>query len=366
MCGETSVVMVAGSALLASSAALDPELQRLAGLYVAVATQSKAQSTIASYSGPWQQFQQWLASRPHHCHLQPVQVPGDVVAMYLMHLLDTSRTDGIGPSRVLTASNAISCFTGMHGLEPPTSHPLCVAVRELARRLLHPTRVHKDAVDAKDIHQLVAHFIQPATTLLDLMHVTAIVVMYAGMLRFDDLAEICVHEDLLKILPTHMEIFIPRSKTDQHWEGVWATISAMPGSPVCPVALVTRLLAVGQYRTQPSVSGEDVGPLLRPVRMISGKHVLGRLVGTTQQPVLTTSYDTFRKRVAELFAMAGVRKHITPHSMRIGGATEAAAAGCPDRLIMKFGRWKSEPVKNGYVRESLDALLLVSKSILEA
>jgi hypothetical protein len=199
------------------------------------------------------------------------------------------------------------------------------------------------------------------------MHVTAIVVMYAGMLRFDDMTEVCVHVDLLKILPTHMEVFIPRSKTDQHWEGVWATLAAMPGSPVCPVALVTRLLATGNYRTVPATLGEDTGPLLRPVRAAAnGKHVLARVIGTATDPIYATSYDTFRKRVAELFRAAGVTKHITPHSMRVGGASEAAAAGCPDRLIMKFGRWRSEPVKNGYVRESLDSLLQVSRCVLEA
>jgi hypothetical protein len=63
--------------------------------------------------------------------------------------------------------------------------------------------------------------------------------------------------------------------------------------------------------------------------------------------------------------VVGITKHITTHSMRIGGASEASAAGCPGRLIMKQGRWRSEQVKNHYVRETLESLLMVSRSVWE-
>ena len=46
----------------------------------------------------------------------------------------------------------------------------------------------------------------------------------------------------------------------------------------------------------------------------------------------------------------------SPHSLRAGGAT---AAGVPDRIFNRYGRWKSKNVKDGYVKDSLEKRLLL-------
>ena len=51
------------------------------------------------------------------------------------------------------------------------------------------------------------------------------------------------------------------------------------------------------------------------------------------------------------------------HSLHSGGASAAAALGVPDGLIQRHGGWKSEKARNNYVKESLDSLLIVTKSI---
>ena len=51
------------------------------------------------------------------------------------------------------------------------------------------------------------------------------------------------------------------------------------------------------------------------------------------------------------------------HSLRAGGATAAAVAGVPDRLFKKHGRWKSENVKDGYIEDSLQQWLSVTKNL---
>ncbi len=51
------------------------------------------------------------------------------------------------------------------------------------------------------------------------------------------------------------------------------------------------------------------------------------------------------------------------HSLRTGGATQAAKGGIPDRLIKKRGRWVSEAAKDMYVREALHEKLRVSQSL---
>ena len=51
------------------------------------------------------------------------------------------------------------------------------------------------------------------------------------------------------------------------------------------------------------------------------------------------------------------------HSLRSGGATAVANAGVNDRLFKRHGRWSSDKAKDGYVKDNLEALLSVSKSL---
>lgn len=51
------------------------------------------------------------------------------------------------------------------------------------------------------------------------------------------------------------------------------------------------------------------------------------------------------------------------HSFRAGGAMSAANAGVPDRMFKRYGRWQSENAKDGYVKDSLEARLDVSKCL---
>ena len=51
------------------------------------------------------------------------------------------------------------------------------------------------------------------------------------------------------------------------------------------------------------------------------------------------------------------------HSLRAGGAMAAANAGVPDRLFKRHSRWRSESAKDGYVKDSVEKPLSVSKNL---
>ena len=51
------------------------------------------------------------------------------------------------------------------------------------------------------------------------------------------------------------------------------------------------------------------------------------------------------------------------HSLRSSGATAAVNAGVNDRLFKRHGRWRSDKAKDGFVKDNLDVLLSVSKSL---
>ena len=51
------------------------------------------------------------------------------------------------------------------------------------------------------------------------------------------------------------------------------------------------------------------------------------------------------------------------HSLQAGSATVAANLGVNDRLFKEQGRWKSEKVKDGYIHESIEVKLIVTKNL---
>ena len=55
--------------------------------------------------------------------------------------------------------------------------------------------------------------------------------------------------------------------------------------------------------------------------------------------------------------------YICLHSLRLGNATTAVAAGILDQSFKKHGRWKSEKAKDGYIKEMLIEKLTVSKQL---
>ena len=78
----------------------------------------------------------------------------------------------------------------------------------------------------------------------------------------------------------------------------------------------------------------------------------------------TISYTRVRELVLEKFAALGYdTASFGLHSFRAGGATLAANVGVPDRMFKRHGRWRSETAKDGYVKDTLEARLGVSKCL---
>ena len=71
------------------------------------------------------------------------------------------------------------------------------------------------------------------------------------------------------------------------------------------------------------------------------------------------SYATARENVITALKDIGLNTNdYGLHSLRAGGAAAAANLGINDRSFKKHGKWNSEKVKDVYVHEYLDSLLL--------
>ena len=51
------------------------------------------------------------------------------------------------------------------------------------------------------------------------------------------------------------------------------------------------------------------------------------------------------------------------YSLRSGGVSAAANNGVRDPLFKRHGRWKSENIKDGYVKDNIHSLLSVSLNL---
>ena len=76
------------------------------------------------------------------------------------------------------------------------------------------------------------------------------------------------------------------------------------------------------------------------------------------------SYTRTREIVLQAFAELGHPRHLFGlHSLRAGGTSAAANAGVGGRLFKRHGRWKTDRAKDGYLKDNLESLLSVSRSL---
>ena len=141
--------------------------------------------------------------------------------------------------------------------------------------------------------------------------------------------------------------FLESSKTDQFRDGARVAI-ARSNQDTCPVKALEQYIAAAKIDL-----GQDL-PLFRalsPSRSSSKVRCQG------------LSYSRAREIVKDAFKDITDVSSISLHSLRAGGATAAANAGISDRLFKRHGRWLSENVKDGYVKDNFQSLLSVSRSL---
>ena len=144
-------------------------------------------------------------------------------------------------------------------------------------------------------------------------------------------------------------LLIRKSKTDQYRQGHEIVIAK--GSTIaCPYNMLKRYLDVAKLSTS-----EDMF-MFRPG--FRSKERCG-LISKNKSLSYTRTRETLLSRLREVVTDL----NIGLHSLRAGGATAAANAGVNDRCWKKHGRWKGENSKDGYISDSLERRLSVSKSL---
>lgn len=214
------------------------------------------------------------------------------------------------------------------------------------RRVLSKSIQKKEPITADMLKAMV----QDATDHSILSNVrltTACLLAFAGFLQFNKLVNIrpcdlSSSDDMLKL-------FLPRSKTDQLRKGN-EVITARTKTQTCPVSMLERYMEMG------NIPKESQRFLFRHIIKTKGGEQLkdGGVLS------YSTLRDLFKAKVKQLGYPA---EQFGLHSLQAGGASAAANADVPDRLFKRHGRWKSEKTKDGYVDDSVEKRLSVTKSL---
>ena len=226
--------------------------------------------------------------------------------------------------------------------------PFVKATLEGLQRLLARPTVKKAPVTPAMLEEMVKYATK-SNSLSDLRLVTACLLAFAGFLRFGELVSYSIRPSDIKIQSDKLILLIPKSKTDQLWQGNELVISRT-GNSTCPVAMLETYLA----RTGTQLT--DHRFLFRPICKTAKSESL-RESGSISYSCLR---ESFRKKLRDL----GYDPDIYDlHSLRAGGATAAANNGVPDRLFKRHGRWKSDTAKDGYVEDLMEHRMEVTKQI---
>ena len=119
---------------------------------------------------------------------------------------------------------------------------------------------------------------------------------------------------------------------------------------LCPVRVLERFLVAGKHA--------PADPILRRVTTCRRKqdYLRGAM-----------SYRRARELVSQTLSRVGISPEgFGTHSLRAGGATAAARAHVPDRLIQRHGGWLCPGSKDKYINDSLNDALSVSRAVLRS
>jgi len=315
----------------------DPMLKQLAGRLRDTVLKSRAPTTTRKYLGGFKRWKSW--AQDHKLQVFPAKECH--VVLYLQYLGESKGTK----APIEEAVNALAWAHSLSGLPSPTSSPFVQVVLDGLRRAVAKPVKKKEPFTA-EMCKAIAEDASKKGSLGDIRLAAACLLAFAGFLRYDELSNIRPCD--IKFDVDHITIAIPKSKGDQLRQGDEVVIARTNASS-CPVTMLE------QYMIKAKIQADSRLFLFRPI-------VAGKI------PRLRDSGQLSRTRLAELIrekldGLGYSAVEFTPHSLRAGGATAAADAGVPDRVFKRHGRWKSENAKDGYVKDSLEKRLSVSKNL---
>lgn len=264
------------------------------------------------------------------------------VSLYLTHLINI----GCSFHVVSSAVYAIKWAHSILGYSDPTGHPFIKNLLDSSRRHNKPKVIKKEVVSVNDLITL-CDLHKDSTNLTDIRDISMILLSFAGFLRFDELSSLFCSD--IVFMENYIKVFIRKSKTDQYRQGNEIVI-ASGSTSACPVKMLFRYYEIGK------IDKDSQHFLFKPI--FKSKGGIGLIYKNKK-----LSYTRARECILSKLKSVMGNVNIGVHSLRAGGATAAANSKVSDRCWKKHGRWATESAKDGYVKDSLESRLSVSKNL---
>jgi integrase len=300
---------------------------------------SRADNTVKKYNGYFKLFRAFCESKG--LSARPANYM--TVALFLTSLLDENKSNSVVSSSVY----AIKWMHSIHDFPDPTDNSVVRNLLEASKRLRSKPVVKKDIVDSNMLKSLCALF-ENNMTLVNLRDLSMILICYAGFLRFNELSSLCCNDVIFN--ENHIVIKIRVSKTDIYRKGNEVLI-AKGDTIACPYKMLQK------YMSKADLTVESEQYLFRPLLKTRGTY---SLVKVNKQ----LSYTRAKECIVAKLRLVAPGLKLGTHSLRASGASAAVNFGkVSERCIKRHGRWKSDQAKDGYVQDSLEERLFISKHL---
>ena len=323
----------------------DPGLQELAASIPHRVIQSRASKTADKYSRAFNEFHLWTT---YYAELTSLPALATTVALYLEHLMQASSPY----SKLESVVYGIRWVHGLYGWDNPCEATLVRNMLEAGKRTLLKPTIKKEPFTLDMLDRLCTCYASESSNLSELRVATICVTAFYGFLRFSEVSSLrcCDLKFVQQRDVMFVELNILKSKTDVYRDGA-KVLLAYNGGTTCPYSILRRYVVTAKLQL---LSTDPLFSRLQYIKATKSYKIRGGVL----------SYTRTREIVLQALTSLGYEKEkFGLHSLRSGGATLAANNGVSDRLFKRHGRWKSETAKDGYVKDSLDALLSVSKSL---
>jgi site-specific recombinase XerD len=278
---------------------------------------SKAPKTIRAYGSDLRHFEAW-------CHTngrQSLPAAPETVADYIADLAAT----GVAAATLTRRLSAISQAHKMAGFETPTHSQLVRMTAAGIRRSLGTAPHQARAISVDELKAMLGALPDDLRGFRDR---ALLLIGFVGGFRRSELVGLDV-EDVTEEAEG-LRVRIRFSKTDQ--EGVGREIGIVRGRH----PLTDPVTALAEWR---AAAGIVSGPIFREVDR--GDHV-------GSERLSDRAVARIVKGAAERIGID--QATVSGHSLRAGLATSAAAAGAPERSIMRTTGHRSEAMVRKYIR----------------
>lgn len=300
-------------------------------------TQSRADNTVKKYRSSFKYFENYCVT--HGLTALPAQPIS--VAMYLTFLMDQGKSNNV----ISSVFYSVKWVHSLNDYSDPTENNIVKQLLEASKRICSKPVHKKDTLTTEMIQSLCSLY-ESSSDVIDLRDLAMIILAYSGFMRINEVSNL--HCNDIHFKEDHLLVNVRQSKTDVYRNGSEIVI-AKGTTQACPYSILQR------YVTHAKISLDSDKYLFRPC--FRSKNI-SNLVKKDKK----LSYTRARECLVKKLKLVGPELDLGTHSLRASGATNVAnASGVSDRCLKRHGRWKTDIAKDGYVQDSLEKRLSVTK-----